>query len=166
MVDQMKTMKFLRAAVVGISLLGTTALTTPAMAQWHGGAHYGGGWGGGWHGDGHYGWGGGWRPGWGYGGYGWRGGWGWGWGWGWGVGAGIGLGLSAAWLAYPYSWYPWAYDPWAYPPAYAYNAPPQAGAVPNQAPNWYYCESAKSYYPYVSSCAEGWRQVPASPPPR
>jgi hypothetical protein len=49
--------------------------------------------------------------------------------------------------------------------------PPQAGAAPNgpgqTAPGtWYYCESAKSYYPYVSTCNEGWRSVPASPPPR
>jgi hypothetical protein len=46
---------------------------------------------------------------------------------------------------------------------------PQVSAVPGapgqSAPgNWYYCESAKGYYPYVSACAEGWRTVPASPP--
>jgi hypothetical protein len=35
-----------------------------------------------------------------------------------------------------------------------------------QAPGvWYYCESAKGYYPYVGQCAEGWKTVPASPPP-
>ena len=30
---------------------------------------------------------------------------------------------------------------------------------------WYYCESSKGYYPYVNQCAEGWKTVPASPPP-
>jgi hypothetical protein len=67
------------------------------------------------------------------------------------------------------------------PPAQAIQVPavqlqpplapaPQAGASPG-APNqpapatWYYCESAKSYYPYVATCNEGWRSVPASPPP-
>jgi len=35
-----------------------------------------------------------------------------------------------------------------------------------QAPGvWYYCDSAKGYYPYVSQCPEGWKTVPASPPP-
>lgn len=32
------------------------------------------------------------------------------------------------------------------------------------AQNWYYCDSAKAYYPYVESCAEGWRAVPSTPP--
>ena len=30
--------------------------------------------------------------------------------------------------------------------------------------NWYYCDSARAYYPYAPSCPEGWRQVPAQPP--
>jgi hypothetical protein len=42
---------------------------------------------------------------------------------------------------------------------------PQAAASPApQTSNWYYCESAKAYYPYVVQCKEGWKQVPASPP--
>jgi hypothetical protein len=52
--------------------------------------------------------------------------------------------------------------------------PPESSPQPGQAPSsasqpsagvWYYCESAKAYYPYVADCREGWRQVPASPPP-
>ena len=48
--------------------------------------------------------------------------------------------------------------------------PPQAGTAPGSPAQpspgtWYYCESAKSYYPYVSACGEGWRPVPATPPP-
>lgn len=74
---------------------------------------------------------------------------------------GLGLGLLYAPALYPYPYY--AY-PYAYPYAYdsavvtapAYNMPPPA-------PIWYYCESAGAYYPYVASCAEGWRQVPATP---
>jgi len=60
-------------------------------------------------------------------------------------------------------------------PATAQSVPPPANSPqPAQAPgsapsstsgNWYYCESAKGYYPYVAECREGWRQVPASPPP-
>jgi hypothetical protein len=46
------------------------------------------------------------------------------------------------------------------PPAQA-GAPaaPQAGSG-----TWYYCESSKTYYPYVSECKEGWKEVPATPP--
>ncbi|HTP94717.1 MAG TPA: DUF6515 family protein [Burkholderiales bacterium] len=40
-------------------------------------------------------------------------------------------------------------------------APPQTAGVGM----WYFCESAKAYYPYVNECKEGWRQVPAAPPP-
>lgn len=28
---------------------------------------------------------------------------------------------------------------------------------------WYYCESARAYYPYVAYCPESWRTVPAAP---
>jgi len=47
-------------------------------------------------------------------------------------------------------------------------APFPQGATPSAAPSasatWYYCESSKTYYPYVSECTEGWRTVPATPP--
>jgi uncharacterized protein DUF6515 len=61
-------------------------------------------------------------------------------------------------------------------PPMAAEAGPSPGAPPGpqasapqppqgpQASNWYYCESAKAYYPYVVQCKEGWKQVPASPP--
>jgi hypothetical protein len=51
------------------------------------------------------------------------------------------------------------------PPASAsLTPPPQAATAPAPAGNWYYCDSAKNYYPYVQQCAEGWRTVPATPP--
>ena len=43
-------------------------------------------------------------------------------------------------------------------------SPPPASAQPPVPQAWYYCESAKNYYPYVPSCPEGWRAVPATPP--
>jgi len=51
----------------------------------------------------------------------------------------------------------------ASPPAPA----PQSAAAPGGTPPgmWYYCESAKAYYPYVTECSENWRPVPAAPPP-
>lgn len=54
-------------------------------------------------------------------------------------------------------WYPAPiYYDYAPPPAYV--APP--GPAPQ--PTWYYCDSAKGYYPYVRSCASGWRAVAAN----
>ena len=53
------------------------------------------------------------------------------------------------------------------PPATA-SAPAAPAAPPPVAPasgSWYYCDSAKGYYPYVSQCPEGWKSVPAAPPP-
>ena len=45
------------------------------------------------------------------------------------------------------------------------NADQAAQAPPAQTSqaNWYYCESAKTYYPYVQTCPEAWRQVPPTP---
>jgi hypothetical protein len=44
--------------------------------------------------------------------------------------------------------------------------PATDSAAPGNAPGtWYYCDSAKAYYPYVKQCQSGWREVPATPPP-
>ena len=45
----------------------------------------------------------------------------------------------------------------------AQAAAPAPGGAPSG--TWYYCESSKTYYPYASECKEGWRAVPAAPPP-
>lgn len=48
------------------------------------------------------------------------------------------------------------------------EAPPPAPAsygAPAPTPGmWYYCDSARAYYPYVGQCPEPWRAVPANPP--
>jgi len=44
--------------------------------------------------------------------------------------------------------------------------PPQPVAPPQAAQSgtdWYWCEASRAYYPYVQSCAGGWRAVPARP---
>jgi hypothetical protein len=107
------------------------------------------------HSSGHSGWaphGGGWAP---HGG-------GWGGGWhhhdhdhffgGWSIGFG-----------WPYwdPWWNWDY-PYYYAPTYpAYVAP---NAVPLPPSYWYYCPSARAYYPYVSQCPEPWVPVNPTPP--
>jgi len=59
------------------------------------------------------------------------------------------------WYWYPAPVYYDYYGP--LPPDYVFPA----GPAPQ--PTWYYCESAKGYYPYIRSCASGWRAVPADP---
>ena len=61
------------------------------------------------------------------------------------------------WWAGPDYWYP-APVYYGYPPPPVYIAPP--GPAPRL--NWYYCDSAKGYYPYVRFCASGWRAFPAN----
>lgn len=82
-------------------------------------------------------------------------------GWWW-IAAGI-------WYFYPQPVYPYP-DPYA-PPVLvtppvvvvppAATAPPEPPAAPEF---WYYCESANAYYPYVATCPEAWKKVPAKPP--
>lgn len=68
-------------------------------------------------------------------------------------------------------WYPPPYYyppqvvvvPPSQPPVYVEQADPSA---PQQAPAqtyWYYCKSAKGYYPYVKECPEGWQKVLPQP---
>ena len=73
---------------------------------------------------------------------------------------------------YPYYPYPYYYGP---PPVYyapppvvytpppVYYTPPPEPTVAPQAQTWYYCDNPQGYYPYVSQCGSGWRQVPARP---
>lgn len=76
-------------------------------------------------------------------------------------------------VPYPYYWGPRYYY---YPPPPAYYYPPVAvvpssppvyierdDAAPSAEPKatwWYWCASAKGYYPYVKECAGGWQRVP------
>jgi hypothetical protein len=72
----------------------------------------------------------------------------------------------------------WGYPYWGYPPPYYVYPPPpvvieqppvyveqQPAPVPSAPPTayWYYCESAKGYYPTVPSCPEEWVKVPERP---
>ncbi len=49
------------------------------------------------------------------------------------------------------------------PPPVVVAPPPQPAYVSQPAPNWYYCDNPKGYYPYVATCNGAWRQVPAQP---
>src|SRR5262245_3400435 len=84
----------------------------------------------------------------------------------------IGGGIWAPfwWGPYPYLPYPgYPYLPPVVveqPPVYIQQAPP-AGATATLEPGyWYYCESAKAYYPIVQQCPAGWVKIaPQAPPP-
>lgn len=99
-------------------------------------------------------------------GHGWGRGGGRGWGGGWIAPALIG-GVIAYDLTYPYPVYAQPYPVYAQPyPVYTEPYPVYAQPVPVQPPAqlWYYCASAKGYYPYVPGCPEGWMSVPAQLP--
>jgi hypothetical protein len=77
------------------------------------------------------------------------------WGWWWTVGP--------TWYYYPQPVYPYP-NPYEPPVAVIVQPKPATPAPPPPQPqNWYYCESARGYYPYVPSCPSGWRAVPATP---
>jgi len=64
--------------------------------------------------------------------------------------------VDGEWYFYPTPIYPYP-DPYV-PPGVVVAAPP-APPAPAPAQYWYYCPSAKAYYPYVSACPEGWTPV-------
>jgi hypothetical protein len=69
------------------------------------------------------------------------------------------------WYFYPSPIYPIP-NPYEPPPTIIDAPPPNDELPPPPMPsNWYYCNSAQAYYPYVESCPEGWRAVPATPAP-
>jgi hypothetical protein len=70
---------------------------------------------------------------------------------------GTGIWLGPYWGPY---WYPPYYP--AYPPAYSTPVvvePPTYIEQEQATGYWYYCESAKAYYPYVQQCPGGWLTV-------
>jgi hypothetical protein len=71
--------------------------------------------------------------------------------------------VGSSWYFYPTPVYPYP-SPWE--PAPVVVVPP-VETIPMLPPPptqyWYYCEASRSYYPYVSTCADGWKQVPATP---
>ena len=85
----------------------------------------------------------------------------------------IGVGVwPGFWWGPPYPWY-W-YPPYYYPPPYYPAAPvivqqPQTYIQQAPAPQaavtyWYYCPSAKRYYPEIPNCSESWIPVPPRTP--
>jgi len=84
-----------------------------------------------------------------------------------GVGPAFGY-VPGPWWGPP-GWYGPA--PYYFPPSY-YPSPPPVVLQPPPVyiersepapPAWYYCPSAKAYYPTAPTCPEPWVEVPASP---
>lgn len=80
----------------------------------------------------------------------------------------VGVG-PAFWWGPPHSYY-WYYPPPYYvysPPAVIVEEPPiyvqQPAPPPAPQSYWYYCVSAKAYYPTVQTCPEAWVKVPPRP---
>ena len=78
---------------------------------------------------------------------------------------GVFVGVGGPWWGWPGPYYypypppPVVYVPPTYYPPAVYVVPPTPLAA--QAQTWYYCDNPAGYYPYVRTCASGWRQVPA-----
>ncbi|WP_249672226.1 hypothetical protein [Pseudomonas abieticivorans] len=159
----MKTVSIKRCILMSV-VLAFAGLSLPVSA----GGYYGHGGGGGYHGGG-----------------GWHGGGSWHAGNWWGFGLGVGLGYLGAsavnsyyYSSYPTYYYPatpvyyapaYNYVPVQTAPTYTYQAVPVQTAAsppspPPSAPSWYYCASARGYYPNVRECREAWQIVPSTPP--
>ena len=80
------------------------------------------------------------------------------------VGLGFNFGFPLYWPV-PYYYAPPVY--YAPPPVYYAPAPAPVPAQQTAAPAaeswWYYCASAKGYYPYVRDCPGGWQRVSPTP---
>ena len=83
---------------------------------------------------------------------------------------GVYVGVGPYWGPYPYYYYPPPYYVYPPPPTVVVEEPPVYVERPPAAPAappapaaassyWYYCASAKGYYPTVPSCPEEWVKV-------
>lgn len=86
-------------------------------------------------------------------------------------GVGIGTGFYSPYWGAPYWGPPVYYGAPVYtsPPVYVSPPPPpvyveKPAPMPDASAYWYYCGSAKAYYPYVNDCPEPWQRVPPVPP--
>ncbi len=78
-----------------------------------------------------------------------------------GVGVVVGPVFAPAPIWYPSPWYyppPVVVVP-APPPVYVEQQTAPASSEPTAPAYWYYCASAKGYYPYVKTCPEAWERV-------
>ena len=60
----------------------------------------------------------------------------------------------------PWWWY-YPYPPYYYPPPLVVQPGPVVGEGQPPQGYWYYCASAKAYFPTVPTCPEVWIKVPA-----
>ena len=69
--------------------------------------------------------------------------------------------VGGVWYFYPEPVYPY---PNPYIPPFVVAQPPPHPTAPPPVQYWYFCASSNGYYPYVPSCPDGWKTVPATPP--
>jgi hypothetical protein len=74
-------------------------------------------------------------------------------------GHGHGVIVAGPWWGGP--WW-WAYPPYYYPPQVVVEPAPVIVGEPQS--YWYYCPSAKAYYPTAPTCPEVWIKVPPRAP--
>ena len=146
----MKTSRAVLATLFGLAL-GAVSVSASAAGYHGGGGGYrggGGGYRGGYYGGGHYGH---------HHGY---------------YGPRVSFGFYGPWWGPGYwgpGYYGYGWGGYA-PPVVVVPSEPRvyverdaAGGSGGQQQWWYWCPSAKGYYPYVSTCGEGWQRVPPQP---
>lgn len=69
----------------------------------------------------------------------------------------VGFGAPLYWGP-PYYYAPYYYAPGYYEPLPVYIEQNPVSPEPGSQ-YWYYCSSARTYYPYVGDCPEGWQRV-------
>ena len=52
---------------------------------------------------------------------------------------------------------------YAQPPIVTVAPPPTVLGAANPASVYYYCDSARNFYPYTQACPEGWKVLPTTP---
>ncbi|MBI4985556.1 MAG: hypothetical protein HZC24_09505 [Rhodocyclales bacterium] len=81
----------------------------------------------------------------------------------------FGVVIGPVWGSWHYPPPPYYYTPY-YPPIIVERPAPtvyieQPAATPAPTTHyWYYCVTAKGYYPYVRECPSGWQKVLPQPP--
>ena len=73
---------------------------------------------------------------------------------------GHGVIVAGPWWGPWWGYAPYYYPPYYYPPQVVVEPAPVIGEEQPPQAYWYYCPSAKAYYPTAPTCPEVWIKVP------
>ncbi|MEI9889633.1 MAG: hypothetical protein WDN45_02435 [Caulobacteraceae bacterium] len=67
---------------------------------------------------------------------------------------------------YPFPYVQYYPGPTTLEDGYGPPPPPTPAEQSRRYPSWFYCDAAYAYFPYVKTCASGFRPTPMGPPPQ